>query len=62
VSQIEADNINLGVGLLDDKLPDLHEEIDSSVVIIGELLDQFKEHRDKYYSDNKLDSLQDPTA
>jgi hypothetical protein len=62
VSQIEADNINLGVGLLDNKLPDLHEEIDASVIIISDLLDEFKEHRDKFYTDNKLASLQDPTA
>lgn len=62
VSQIEADNINLGVGLLDKKLPDLHEEIDSSVVIISDLLDEFKDHRDKFYTDNKLAALQDPTA
>jgi hypothetical protein len=62
VSQIEADNINLGVALLDKKLPDLHEEIDSSVVIISALLDEFKEHRDKFYTDNKLAALQDPTA
>jgi hypothetical protein len=62
VSQIEADNINLGVRLLDNKLPDLHEELDSSVTIISDLLDEFKEHRDKFYVDNKLAALEDPTA
>lgn len=62
VTQIEAQNINLGVKLLDDKLPDLHEEIDSSVTIISDLLDEFKEHRDKYYTDNKLAALEDPTT
>jgi hypothetical protein len=62
LSQIEADNINLGVGLLDKKLPDIHEEVDSSITIISDLTDEFKEHRDRFYSDNRLDSLEDPTA
>ena len=35
LSQIEADNINLGVSLLDEKLPDIHEEVDSSITIIS---------------------------
>lgn len=62
LSQIEADNINLGVALLDKKLPDLHEEVDESVVMITGLLEEFKEHRDKFFDDNKLAGLLDPTA
>ena len=62
LSQIEADNINLGVGLLDKKLPDIHEEIDASVTIMSDLMEEFKEHRNKFYTDNKLDTLVDPTA
>jgi hypothetical protein len=62
LSQIEADNINLGVGLLNNKLPDLHEEVDSGVSIITALLDEFQEYRDKFYTDNKLGELQNPTA
>jgi len=62
LSQIEADNINLGVGLLDKKLPDIHEEVDGSITIITDLIEEFKDHRNKFYTDNKLDSLEDPTA
>lgn len=62
LSQIEADNINLGVGLLDKKLPDLHEEVDSGVTIITNLLEEFQEHRNKFFADNKLADLQNPTA
>jgi hypothetical protein len=62
VSQIEADNITLGIGLLEKKLPDLHEEIDSSVVIVNELLEEFQVHREKYFTDNKLAALLDPTV
>src|SRR5215218_10298013 len=62
LTQIEVDNINLGVGLLDKKLPDLHEEVDSSVSIVTTLLDEFKEHRDKFFADNNLGDVQNPTA
>ncbi len=62
LAQIEVDNINLGVSLLEKKLPDLHEEIDSSVTIVSGLLEEFQEHRDKFFTDNKLAELQDPTA
>ena len=62
ITQIEADNINLGVGLLEKKLPDIHEEVDSGVQIVADLLQEFQEYRDKFYSDNKLAALEDPTA
>jgi hypothetical protein len=62
LAQIEVDNINLGAAILEKKLPDLHEEVDSSVSIVSDLLDEFKEHRDKFYTDNNLSALEDPTA
>jgi len=62
LSQIEADNITLQVSLLDEKLPDLHEEIDSSVDIVNTLLEELQVHRDKYFTDNKLAEAIDPTA
>ena len=62
LSQIEADNINLGVSLLEKKLPDLHEEVDGSVTIVTGLLEEFQAYRDKFFTDNKLGDAQDPTA
>ena len=62
VSQIEADNITLGVTLLEKKLPDLHEEIDSSVVIVNDLLEEFQVYREKFFTDNKLAAQLDPTV
>ena len=62
LSQIEVDNINLGVSLLEKKLPDLHEEVDSGVSIVSGLLEEFQEYRDKFYSDNNLGASQDATA
>ncbi len=62
LTQIEADNITLGVGLLGKKLPDLHEEVDSSVAIVSGLLEEFQAYRDNFYTDNNLADLQNPTA
>jgi len=62
LTQIEADNITLGVGLLEKKLHDLHEEVDSGVAIVTGLLEEFQAYRDKFYTDNNLADLQNPTA
>jgi hypothetical protein len=62
VAQIEADNITLGVSLLEKKLPDLHSEVDSGVEIVSSLLEEFQSHRDKFFVDNKLEAQLDPTA
>jgi hypothetical protein len=47
---------------LEKKLPDLHEEVDSSVSIVSGLLEEFQEYRDKFYNDNNLGASQDATA
>ena len=62
LAQIEVDNINLGVALLDKKLPDIHEEVDSSVQIVTALQEEFQEYREKFFTDNNLASQIDPTA
>ena len=53
IAQIEADNINLGVDLLNDALPAVHEEVDDAVEKVSALLDQFREHRNTYEQDNQ---------
>ena len=62
VSQIAAHNITLNADLLEQKLPDLQEQIDASVVSINELSESFEEYRTKFFSDNKLGDQVDPTA
>ncbi|MCH5716541.1 hypothetical protein [Niabella hibiscisoli] len=54
VAQVEAENINLGIGLLDKKLPDIHEYSDKSIETIDGLLNEFLEYRDKFVKDNNL--------
>lgn len=61
VSQIEAENINLGVQLLDQSLPDVHESIDKGIESVNDLSEKFQAYRDKFSSDNKLEVVEEPT-
>jgi len=60
ISQIEADNINLEVGILTDGLPDVHEEVDHGLQKVAELQEQFSEYRNKYESDNQKFLVETP--
>lgn len=53
IAQIEADNINLGVDLLNDALPEIHEKVDDNVTRVSELVDQFQQHRNKFEQDHQ---------
>jgi hypothetical protein len=53
IAQIEADNINLGIDLLNNALPGIHEEVDDGVEKASALLEQFIEYRNKYEQDNQ---------
>ena len=59
VSQIEAENINLGVQLLDQSLPDVHESIDKGIESVNELSEKFQAYRDKFSADNKLELVEE---
>ena len=61
VSQIEAHNMNLGVDVLNDFLPDIHEKMDNGVEKITSLQEQFREHRDKFEKENNLDKPENPS-
>lgn len=55
ISQIEAENINLGNSILEKTLPDIHEKVDEGITEITTLQEQFQEVRDKFVKDNKLE-------
>ncbi|SFB40635.1 hypothetical protein [Algoriphagus aquimarinus] len=59
ISKIEADNINLGVGLLEKKLPDMWQNVNSNLELVTALEEEFQEYRDKYYEDNNIKALED---
>jgi len=56
ISQIEAENINLGVQMLDQALPDVHESVDKGIEEIGSLQEEFQLYRNKFAKDNKLEA------
>jgi len=57
VAKLEADNINLGNTILEKRLPDIHEKIDSSVTEANKLQEEFNVALDKFIADNKLNDL-----
>jgi hypothetical protein len=54
ISQIEADNINLGSDLLNDGLPGIHEEVDDAVQKITALVETFTEYRNQFEKDHPV--------
>jgi ElaB/YqjD/DUF883 family membrane-anchored ribosome-binding protein len=57
ISQLEAENINLGNTLLDKRLPDIHGKVDETLTEVTALREEFIEARDKFVKDNKLDEV-----
>ena len=62
VAKLEADNINLGNSILEKRLPDIHEKIDSSVIEANKLQEEFSTVLEKFVAENKLDDLPPVTA
>ena len=58
VAQIEAENINVGVSLLEKELPDIHEQADTSIQRLSQLLDELQQHRDDFVKKHKLDVVE----
>ncbi|MEO7923444.1 MAG: hypothetical protein ABIR30_07185 [Chitinophagaceae bacterium] len=54
ITQIEADNINLGSDLLNDGLPGIHEEVDDAVQKITALIEPFTEYRNEFERNNPV--------
>jgi len=54
ITQLEADNINLGNSLLDKRLPDIHEKIDGGLTEVLTVKSEFETVRNKFVEDNKL--------
>lgn len=57
ISQIEAENINLGNSILEKRLPDIHEKVDAALTEVTAVQIDFTEARDKFVKDNKLDQV-----
>ncbi len=55
ISQLEAENINLGNAILEKGLPDIHGKVDDGVQDLVALQTEFTEAREKFVKDNKLE-------
>ncbi len=62
IAQLEADNINLGDTTLEKRLPDIYEHVDEVLVESTALQTDYKEVRDKFVKDNKLDEVEPEPA
>ncbi|HEY5392079.1 MAG TPA: hypothetical protein VIJ57_08185 [Hanamia sp.] len=57
ITQLEAENINLGNNLLEKQLPEIHSKADETLTTASKLVNEFTEVKDKFIKDNKLDEL-----
>ena len=57
ITQLEADNINLGNTFLDKRLPDIHGKVDEALTEVTAVKEEFAEVREKFVKDNKLDEV-----
>ena len=57
ITQLEAENINLGNNLLEKQLPEIHSKADETLTKASKLVEEFTVVKDKFIKDNKLDEL-----
>ena len=60
IALIEADNINMGIELLNQCLPDIHEKVDDGIEKVSALQEQFRDHRNEFEKTNHLDQPENP--
>lgn len=58
VAQIEAENMNVGVSLLEKELPDVHEQADANIERLSQLLAKLQQHREDFAKKHKLDAVE----
>jgi ElaB/YqjD/DUF883 family membrane-anchored ribosome-binding protein len=57
ISQLEAENMNLGNRVLEKRLPDIHEKVDAGITEINQVIEEFTEAKDKFAADNPLENI-----
>ncbi len=55
IAQIEAENINVGVDIVDKEIGDVHEQTDTSLEHLNSLTEKVQTYRDEFVKKNKLD-------
>jgi hypothetical protein len=62
IAQVEAENINLGNKILEQKIPDIYFKMDPVLSDTNTLLTEFTEFRDDFIIKNRLNEGQAPAA
>lgn len=55
VAQLEAENINIGIDILDKELGDVHEKADTNLEHLTQVIENMQTYRDEFVKKNKLD-------
>ena len=59
ISQLEAENMNLGNSVLEKRLPDIHGKVDDGITEIAQVIEEFTAATNKFIADNRLDEVQE---
>ena len=62
IAQVEAENINLGNKIIEDKIPDIYFKMDDVLSQTNKLAEEFTEFRDAFAMKNKPSEGQAPAA
>jgi hypothetical protein len=62
IGQVEAENINLGNKILEDKIPDIYFKMDGVLTDMTSLITEFTEFRDSFVTENKLNESSEPAS
>ena len=62
IAQLEAENINVGVDLLDKALPEIHEHADNTIEASSKLIEDLQKHIDEFAKKNNLNTEAEPVA
>jgi hypothetical protein len=59
ISQVEADNINLGNAELENKLGKIFEDVNSNLELVKDLHSSFSQETEEFKTNNKLEETPD---
>ena len=62
ITQLEAENINVGVGLLDKALPEIHEHADNTIEVASQLIEDLQKHIEDFAKKNNLNAVEEPVS
>ena len=55
ISQLEAENMNLGNSILESRLPDIHSKVDEGITEIASLVEEFTTAKEKFVAENPVE-------